>query len=373
LSQLILVLTIIREVTRAGKQPQAGDVTVKEVLFAFDKRNYLECQNAFRGPRNQEYYLGDYSIEAGSVIDVRADKKAVGSCSIISLQSKTRLFFKRSWSHIREDATDVTVLWFVKRGSLHVSHQSGHSITEAGDFVITKSMNPFSIECQPDDESIHEVFHVIVPTHIFRRFIPQEVKTGLTVPAERPEFAIAERMLKDVFDGSGELAEHVERLLVDSALIVLSETIKDCKNYTTVRQSLSDKRLQDIFTYIDIHLSDPKLSTTMVAKGCDISPRYLSLLLKQNGTSFSELVWNKRLTIASRWLSSSKPSDISIAEIAFQVGFKSPAHFSRMFKRVYKKSPREYRSAGLAEVAHKHQEFVTTTIGSTERTQLKIV
>lgn len=92
-----------------------------ETLFVFDKANYQECQNAYRGEKNQEYYLGDYTIEAGSVIDVRAEKKAVGSCSIIRLKSRTRLSFRRSLAHIREDATDVTVLWFVKRGRLSIS------------------------------------------------------------------------------------------------------------------------------------------------------------------------------------------------------------------------------------------------------------
>ena len=51
------------------------------------------------------------------------------------------------------------------------------------------------------------------------------------------------------------------------------------------------------------------------------------------------------MEIASRWLSSSAPGEISIAQVAFQVGFKSPAHFSRMFKRVFKKGPREFRAA----------------------------
>ena len=87
-----------------------------ETLFALDEHNYRNCQSCFRGNNNREYYLGDFSIEAGSGIEVRAEKKAAGCCSIIRLQSNTRLFFRRSWSHIREDSTDVTVLWFVKRG-----------------------------------------------------------------------------------------------------------------------------------------------------------------------------------------------------------------------------------------------------------------
>src|SRR3546814_8015311 len=99
----------MRQVLRLPYRPRIERPQMTETLFMFDKRNYQECQNAFRGSRNQEYYLGDYSIEASSVIDVRADRKTVGSCSIIRLRSKCRLFFRRNWSHISEDGTDVAV------------------------------------------------------------------------------------------------------------------------------------------------------------------------------------------------------------------------------------------------------------------------
>jgi AraC-like DNA-binding protein len=322
---------------------------VTETLFMFDKRNYHECQQAFRGARNEEYYLGDYSIEASSIIDVRADKKAVGACSIIRLRSKCRLFFKRNWSHIREDGTDVAVLWFVKRGRLCVSHQCGESVAKAGDFVITKSTTPFSIECQPDNQaggdSQHEVLHVIVPTHVLRRFIPQDVRTGLCAPAEVRELAIAERILTDIFEDTGALSDHVTQLLVDSALLVLADAIRDRDGVGSARQSIAHKRLQDVLKFIDVHLSDSKLCIGTVAKGCGISPRYLSFLLKVHGTPFSTLVWDKRLEAAGRWLAASKPDEASISEIAYKVGFKSPAHFSRMFKRAFKLSPRAYRAA----------------------------
>lgn len=328
-----------------------------ETLFVFDKRNYLKCQDAYRGDKNQEYYLGDYAIEAGSVIDVRAEKKAVGSYSIIRLRSRTKLKFTRSWTHIREDATDVVVLWFVKRGCLSIAHQCGHSVARAGDFAITKSMAPFSIECQPDDEGQHEVLHVIVPTHVFRRYVAHEVRAGFAVPARGREFAIAEHILTDVFEDADELAPRTEHMLVESALSVVADAIRGREEAQVVRQTLPDKRLQDVLRFVDLHLSDPSLSTQMVAEACGISPRYLSFLLKQNGTPFSELVWDKRMNIASRWLSESKPSEISIAEVAFRVGFKSPAHFSRMFKRTFKKGPREYRAECLGHPLEELQEF----------------
>jgi AraC-like DNA-binding protein len=339
---------------------------VTETLFVFDKRNYTECQNAFRGARNQEYYLGDYSIEAGSTIDVRAERKAVGSVSIIRLRSKTRLFFRRTWSHIREDAIDVAVLWFVKRGRLNISHQCGQTVAKEGDFAITKSMTPFSIECQPDADSVHEVLHVIVPAHLLRRFIPQDVSTGLCISASGRDFAIAERILADIFDDAGELADHIAQILVDSALLVISDAVKGRGISGSGRQSLSDKRLQDVLRFIEIHLSDPKLSIATVAKGCGISDRYLSFLLKLHGTPFSTLVWEKRLQIAKQWLSSSRPSEATVSEIAYKVGFKSPAHFSRMFKRTFQLSPRQYRAAGSQEAKH---ELPPPAVGGADSAQ----
>lgn len=322
-----------------------------ETLFVYDEHNYHNCQSSFRGERNQEYYLGDYTIEAGSTIDVRAEKKTVGPNTIIRLNSCTRLFFRRSWSHIRQDATNVTVLWFVKRGRLVVSNQCGNSIAEAGDFVITRSMTPFFIECQPDEEGVHDVLHVTIPTHIVRNFIPDDVQTGFSISAEGRGFIIAEHILTDIFEDEGELADETARLLVDSALSVLSYAIKARNVSGPARQTVSDRRLQDVLRFIEVHLSDPNLSTKMVAQGCGISPRYLSFLLRLHGTSFSALVWEQRLKKAKLWLSSSKPNDVSISEIAYSVGFKSPAHFSRMFKRVFSMNPREYRGTSEPDTA----------------------
>jgi AraC-like DNA-binding protein len=322
-----------------------------ETLFAFDKVNYRDCQNGYRGTRNQEYYSGDYTIDAGAVIDVRAERKAVGSYSIIRLRSRTTLHFRRTLSHIREDGTDVAVLWFVKRGRLCIAHQCGHTVAKVGEFAITKSMTPFTIECQPDDEGLHEVLHVIVPAHAFRRLVPREVRTGFCTSAATRDFAIAERILTDVFEDTGDLKEQVSTLLVDSALTVLSEAITDRHSDLPGRQSVSDKRLQDVLKYIDVHLSDPKLSVSTVAAGCGISTRYLSYLLNLHGTPFTTLIWDKRLKAASQWLASAQPRDACISEIAYRSGFKSPAHFSRMFKRAYEMSPRQYRAARMTAPA----------------------
>ena len=314
-----------------------------ETLFLFDKRNFQDCQQMFRGTREQEYYRGDFWIEDGSHVDVRSERKTVGPVSIIRQRSASNLFFRRSRQHIREDATDLSILWFVKHGELVFSNQCGNKVAKPGDFIITRSMTPFFMECRTDGDNVHEVLHVTVPTHILRAHVAHDFSTGLFMPMERAELAIAENILTDVFEDDGGLTEDSARLLVETALGLIGNAVRAGQDNQPARQSIADRRLEEVLRFIEVHLSDPQLSTAMVAKGCGISPRYLSFLLRLRETSFSELVWEQRLNKAREWLSSSDPRDISISEIAYGVGFKSPAHFSRMFKRVFGANPREYR------------------------------
>ena len=324
-----------------------------ETLFTFDRRNFRECQNAFRGEREQEYYRGDFWIEDTSVIDVRSERRTVGAASIIRQRSATNLFFRRTRQHIREDATDLSILWFVKRGRLGFTNQCGNRVANPGDFAITRSMSPFFIECQTDAEGVHETLHVTVPTHILRAHIPHDFSSGVFMTADRSdsaqpeiaraELAIAENLLTQVFAADDALGEDSARLLVETALAIIGNAVRADAEAAPARLSIADRRLADVLRFIEVHLSDPQLSTAMVARGCGISPRYLSFLLRLKGTSFSGLVWEQRLEKARNWLLASDPRDISISEIAYGVGFKSPAHFSRMFKRVFKQNPREFR------------------------------
>jgi AraC family transcriptional activator of tynA and feaB len=320
---------------------------VVELVFKFDRRNYQDCQNAFRGADNREYYRGEYSIYAGSVIDVRAERRIVGSSSIIRLRSRTRLSFRRSWSHIREDGTDVSVLWFVKRGRLTVTHQSGCVSAEAGNFLVTQSTSPFFMECATEPSGSLEALHVVVPTHVLSRVLSREVRAGFCMPAQGRGFAMAEHILTDLLEDPGEIAEHIASMLIESVFKVLAAAVGDRLESEPVarRSRIADTRLQEALRFIEAHLSDPRLNMRLVARSCGISARYLSTLLKQHGATYSGTVWSKRLEMASRLLSRSRPGDGSIAAIAYRVGFKSPAHFSRMFRKTYRMSPLDYRGS----------------------------
>lgn len=61
---------------------------------------------------------------------------------------------------------------------------------------------------------------------------------------------------------------------------------------------------------------------------------------KDSGVSTSIFIRNIRLTKAKRIL---KFTDLSISEVAYNVGFKDPSYFSRLFAEKYNVVPKKYR------------------------------
>ncbi len=73
-----------------------------------------------------------------------------------------------------------------------------------------------------------------------------------------------------------------------------------------------------------------------------ISPNYLSdLLKKETGKSAQEHIQMKMIDVAKEKIFDTGKS---ISEIAYELGFKHPQHFTRMFKKQVGMSPNEYRN-----------------------------
>ena len=110
-------------------------------------------------------------------------------------------------------------------------------------------------------------------------------------------------------------------------------------------QVKNESRWQQVLGYIEQHLFEvDDLSAGSSAKAIGVSERYLHRLFAQRGLRFSKVVLERRLDAAHALVTNTTRQTHSIASIAYQCGFKEPAHFSRLFKQRFGKSPREYRS-----------------------------
>lgn len=103
-----------------------------------------------------------------------------------------------------------------------------------------------------------------------------------------------------------------------------------------------DGQRHRLLEYITHHLNDPQLDVRKAAAACGISPRYVHLLMRATGRTFSRYLLEHRLEKCRQALQGRENSR-SITEIAFEWGFNDVSHFSRSFRWRYGESPRDTR------------------------------
>jgi AraC-like DNA-binding protein len=99
--------------------------------------------------------------------------------------------------------------------------------------------------------------------------------------------------------------------------------------------------------YIDARLGDPGLNPDELARACFISTRYLHRVFETSGLSVCDFIRSARLNRCRRDLVDPAFADQPISAIASRWGLPSAPHFSRLFRKAYGCSPREFRRDGL--------------------------
>ena len=80
-----------------------------------------------------------------------------------------------------------------------------------------------------------------------------------------------------------------------------------------------------------------------ISSAFGISTRYVHALFEADGKSVCEHIQHRRLEVTVSVLTDPLYAARSIATIALSYGFKSQAHFSRLFRERYGVTPRGFR------------------------------
>jgi len=111
------------------------------------------------------------------------------------------------------------------------------------------------------------------------------------------------------------------------------------KGHVTTSDSFESKSalVQKCSDYVCSHLGED-LSLKTVAKTFSVSEEYLTRSFKKEmGISFYQYVLLQRVAEGKRMLR--EAPDVSIADIAYSLGFPSPSHFSRTIKTFTEDTP----------------------------------
>lgn len=323
-----------------------------EKLFSGFSARTPNAGNAYEALTRREFYEGDLESASGDFSSVDMEKALSSPLSITRITTRTELSFRRGPQHIRKNRVGIRVLWVVLTGTVKIVRATGTTEISAGRAGFLDSNIPFSASLKMGAEGFHSSFQIIIPPDLFISYLQEAERLTQAFSLDSEDGQIIREVLDVLTKHGDNLGEKPSELLVNALLASTAELLRKSHVEMPRRQKLVDRRLADIENYIKMNLSDPELTYDKVAIACGISPRYLCFLLKANSTSFSELVWKNRLPKARDWLISVKTREYPIHEIAYMSGFKSAAHFSRMFKSTYGMPPREFRAQHVDNAAH---------------------
>ena len=178
-------------------------------------------------------------------------------------------------------------------------------------------------------------------------FFSYNVNEALHV-SERERQVVLECFNKIQYELEHAIDKHSKTLIVSNIELFLNYCIRFYDRQFITRDTIQKDILVKFEELLDDYFQSEKSQTLGLpsvgycAGQLNLSANYFGdLVKKETGKSAQEYIQEKLINVAKE-----KVFDISksISEIAYEMGFKYPQHFTRLFKQRVGQSPNEYRS-----------------------------
>lgn len=305
------------------------------------------ARNSLAKISSREFFEGDLEVEARSTGNFGFYKALQYPVALTRLSaSYCRLGYRRGWAHIRRNQVGFRVIWFVQKGSLQVTRSFGNNIVEAGQATFIDSNTPFYAKTRCDEHGEYESFQLMVPGYLFFPFLQEADRLARPLDLSGPE-ASTIREIVSLLGRTGErMSQQVASSLSEGLLASIADLLEQQNALVARNDRRGAERFAEFQSYIEGNLEDPSLSLESTVAHLGVSARYLGYVLQANDTTFSKILWKGRLQRARDRLRNSCP-DVSIEQIAKSSGFKTSAHFSRLFKAEFAITPSLYRKRSI--------------------------
>lgn len=268
----------------------------------------------------------------------------------VNLVTSVPLIVRRTPKLIRRSAPDLLKLVTPVHGyGGLVVIQDGRQahLERPGDFALYDTRRPFEIRTVDVEEgSLAQVVTMHFPSTLLP-VPPSQLKHLTAVPMGPCQGigALTSKLLTQVAHSIDEYTPVEAARLSTAALEVLATRLAhelDRDGWVppeTHRHAL----LVRIYTFIQEHLGDPKLSPGTIAAAHHVSLRYLHKLFQEEGATVAGWIRARRLEACRRDLADPALASRPVASIAARWGFSSAAHFSQVFRGAHGIPPGEYR------------------------------
>jgi len=166
--------------------------------------------------------------------------------------------------------------------------------------------------------------------------------------SDREKLIILDVMNKIEYELNQSIDKHSKKLIVNNIELLLNYCLRFYDRQFITRSDVNKDILIRFENLLDDYFRSELTQTLGLpnVKYCadqlHLSPNYFGdLIKKETGKTALDHIQLKLIEIAKERVFDTRKS---ISEIAYELGFKHPQHFSRMFKNETGQTPNEYRS-----------------------------
>ena len=208
-----------------------------------------------------------------------------------------------------------------------------------GDFTLCDTTRPYAVQCG----AACRMVVVGIPRTLLLRYVPfPEELTAVAMSTRDCMNGLVSDYLLNLwtrFPHGPPIADAWQ--VCQATMNLIGGAYERLLQTRSTRRSAASAHRARIRSYVEEHLTDPELTPTSIAAGCQINVRYMHRLQALENETLARYILRRRLEECARELTAPQRRR-SITEIAFLYGFKSATHFGRAFRDRYGVSPGKY-------------------------------
>lgn len=245
---------------------------------------------------------------------------------------------------IARDSAENLIVRLQGKGVARLEQDGRDAYLQAGEIVFYDMARPHRM----DFPERLQTKSVLLPRRLLglkesdlRRITATPIRTDTALGA------LVSPFLSRLVDTAGSCPPHIGELLARNAVDLLTGLAQEQLGRDPVATPGADRvMLLRMQAFIDRNLADPDLTPEVIARAHHISVRYVYKLFQQEDVTVGRWIQRRRLEECRHELARPGAARRTVAAVARDWGFTSPAHFSRVFQTAYGMSPREWRDSG---------------------------
>ena len=255
------------------------------------------------------------------------------------MRAKSRRSTVTRWKQARADDADAgrLILHLQNRGSSQTTQHARSATLSAGDLTLCDAASPYTLDISDGND----LLVLDVPVSCFDN---PDKATGLItrrLSGGSPHVALLRRFILSLWDEfGGWVSENEDDTALGRALSELAGLALSPDAIIDVAGTNGDR--ERIRNWIQERLTDPDLSTSMIASRLDLPVRTIQDIFARLGTTPTQYILRHRLERAHSMLIDH--AGRSVTDIAFEVGFNDSNYFSRAFKKRFDVTPSMLRT-----------------------------